>query len=186
MLLHVRQAVRGLLGTPRRVETAMASGHRTRWAPTVACVGAVVLAAAGATSRGTRGAPTVDPVPAPSLADTLVSLERASWRAWQERDTAFFRSFLSDDHVEVGASGVTGKAGVLSSVAASACVVRSYAVGRFQMTRLDSATTLLTYHAAQETTCAGHPVPSPAWAASLYMLRDGRWMNVVYQQSATR
>jgi hypothetical protein len=37
-----------------------------------------------------------------ALKDSLVALEKESWRAWQHRDGAFFQKFLSDDHVEVG------------------------------------------------------------------------------------
>ena len=49
--------------------------------------------------------------PAPdALKDTLVTLEKQSWEAWQKRDGAFFEHFLSDDHVEVGFGGITGAA----------------------------------------------------------------------------
>jgi hypothetical protein len=39
--------------------------------------------------------------------------------------------------------------------------------------------------AAQDTTCKGIAVPSPVWATSLYIRRDGRWFNVLYQQTPT-
>jgi hypothetical protein len=130
-----------------------------------------------------------DPVPAPvqgdALMDTLVDLEKRSWEAWQRRDGTFFESFLSDDHVEIGGLGIDNKAGVVAGVNSPACVVNHYQVDHFAMTRLNQTTALLTYHAAQETTCGGQPVPSPAWAGSLYLRRGDRWVNVVYQQSAS-
>jgi hypothetical protein len=118
-----------------------------------------------------------------TLADTLEALERASWRAWQARDGAFFEHFLADDHMEVGFFGPGTKASVVAGVASPACVVASYGVGQFTLTRFDPHTAALTYHAAQHTLCNGHPVPSPVWATSLYVQRDGRWLNALYQQT---
>ncbi len=118
-----------------------------------------------------------------ALKDTLVNLEKQSWQAWQRRDGAFFQAFLSDDHVEVGFHGVTRKAAVVAGVASRACVVHSFAIDTFELTRLNPTTVLLTYHAAQQTLCNGHAVPSPVWASSLYVRRGGRWLNAMYQQS---
>jgi hypothetical protein len=126
------------------------------------------------------------PGPTPTgrtLADTLEALERASWAAWKARDSAFFRRFLSEDHVEVGFFGRGTKAAVLAGVASPACVVTSYEVDQFTVTRFDAHTAALTYHAAQHTLCNGHPVPSPVWATSLYVQRGGHWLNALYQQT---
>jgi Domain of unknown function (DUF4440)/WD40-like Beta Propeller Repeat len=118
-----------------------------------------------------------------ALADSLIALERRSWEAWKTRDSAFFRGFLSDDHVEVGFGGVEGKATVVAGVGSPLCVVTSYEVRDFAFHRLGPTVALLTYHAAQQTTCGGRPVPSPVWVSSLYVLRDGRWLNAAYQQT---
>src|SRR5438067_5907029 len=91
-----------------------------------------------------------------ALKETLIKLEKQSWAAWQKRDGQFFQTFLSDDHVEVGSSGLTNKAQVVAFVGSPVCVVKSYTVDRFELTAFDAHTALLTYHAAQETTCGGH------------------------------
>lgn len=118
-----------------------------------------------------------------ALKDTLVSLERQSWEAWQQRDGAFFQAFLADDHVEVGFRGVTRKAAVVAGVASPTCVVHAFTIDSFELTRLNPATALLTYRAAQRTLCNGHAVPSPVWASSLYVRRADRWLNALYQQT---
>jgi hypothetical protein len=127
---------------------------------------------------GATVAPTRD-----ALADSLIHLERQSWEAWRRRDGAFFQRFLSDDHVEVGFGGVNGKATVVAGVASPSCTVTDYALDSFGLTRFDSTTALLTYHASQHTTCNGRAVPSPVWVGSLYVRRGGVWVNAVYQQS---
>jgi hypothetical protein len=49
----------------------------------------------------------------------------------------------------------------------------------------DANAALLTYHAAQDTTCGGKVVPSPVWASSLYIKRGDKWFNAAYQQTPT-
>jgi Domain of unknown function (DUF4440) len=120
-----------------------------------------------------------------SLKDHLVARERQSWEAWKARDGKFFQEFLSDDHVEVGFNGRTNKASVVAGVASPLCVVKSYAVDRFELTAFDANTALLTYHAEQDTTCGGRLVPSPVWVSSLYVRGDGKWLNAAYQQTQT-
>ena len=51
-----------------------------------------------------------------SLEAELITIERASWVAWQTHDGKFFQNFLSDDHVEVGAGGIATKAQVVGYV----------------------------------------------------------------------
>lgn len=121
-----------------------------------------------------------------ALEETLVNLEKQSWEAWQKRDGKFFQEFLSDDHVEVGFNGITNKATIVGFVGSPVCVVKSYTVDNFKLTVLDADTALLTYHAAQDTTCGGGTVPSPVWVSSLYVKRGKRWLNALYQQTQTR
>jgi hypothetical protein len=145
-------------------------------------VAAAVLALAAphaATARAPLSSSLVDD----SLAVTLTTLERQSWVAWQHHDGDFFRSFLSDDHVEVGTSGIATKSQVVGYVASGVCVVASYAVDHFHTTRFDDNTALLTYRAEQHTTCGKAVVPSPTWVSSLFVRRGGRWMNALYQHT---
>lgn len=120
-----------------------------------------------------------------ALKETLVNLEKQSWVAWKGHDGKFFQGFFSDDHIEVGFGGLTNKATVVASVASPICVVKSYALDKFVLTVFDTNTALLNYHAKQDTTCNGKAVPSPVWVSSLYVRREGHWLNVLYQQTQT-
>ena len=117
-----------------------------------------------------------------ALKEELVGLEKKSWEAWKARDGKFFQDFLSEDHVELGAYGVSHKAEIVKFVGSPACTVKSYDVSDFACTLLNKETALLTYRAAQDTFCTKQ-VPSPCWVSSLYVKRDGRWQNAVYQQT---
>jgi hypothetical protein len=111
-------------------------------------------------------------------------LEAASWVAWKSRDGEFFERFLSDDHVEVHAYGISGKKAVVEGVRSPACEVRSYSLGPLSLTHVSVDVILVTYKAEQDSSCGGRKVPSPVWATSLYSRRDGRWVNVMYQHTA--
>lgn len=126
---------------------------------------------------------TTAPSPDP-LESQLTTLEKQSWVAWKARDGQFFQDFLSDDHVEVGNTGIATKQQVVAFVGSPICVVASYTVDHFRLTRFDDHTALLTYRAEQDTRCNGAPVPSPTWVSSLYVLRHGKWQNALYQHSS--
>ncbi len=119
------------------------------------------------------------------LKNDLVRLEKQSWDAWKARDGKFYQGFLSDDHVEVGGSGVDAKPAIVAFVGSPVCVIKSYAVDQFSFTLFNNDTALLTYHAQQDGTCGGKPIPSPAWVSSLYVRRNGHWQNALYQQTPT-
>jgi hypothetical protein len=118
-----------------------------------------------------------------SLETQLTAMEKHSWEAWQKRDGKFYENFLSDDHVEVGGSGLSTKKEVAQFVGSPACVVKNYALSDFKLTQFNAETALLTYHAEQDTTCHGHIVSSPVWVSSLYVKRKGKWQNALYQQT---
>ncbi|MDQ6769590.1 MAG: amidohydrolase family protein [Gemmatimonadota bacterium] len=133
--------------------------------------------------RSMRRAEGALPRPVAAFDDSIIALEKQSWVAWQKRDGRFFQGFLSDDHLEVGPGGVVGKTSVVASVASPGYVVASYTVDHFVVTRIEEKVAVLTYRADQQTRCGTFVVPSPAWATSVYVLRDGRWVNAVYQQT---
>ena len=119
-----------------------------------------------------------------ALKETLVKLEKKSWEAWKNRDGKFYQNFLSEDHVELGTAGPFSKTSVVSFAGSRVCEVKSYSIDHFELATFDANTALLTYHAAQATTCSGKAIPSPDWVSSLYVKRDGRWLNALYQQTA--
>ena len=118
----------------------------------------------------------------PADEQAIRDLEAKSWVAWKDHDAAFFEHFLSADHVEVHGYGVAGKKAVVDGVRAG-CVVQSYALGPMTLKAVAADSVLVTYRAEQDTACSQAKVPSPVWATSLYVRRDRRWVNVLYQHT---
>jgi hypothetical protein len=145
-------------------------GDQTMRIPALALLFAAALTPASASAATTE--------------QTLIALEKQSWAAWQNMDAEFWKSFLSDDHIEVsGFVGLTGKADVIRGIASKVCKVASYKVDHFQFRQIDPGTAVLIYRAEQDTSCGTVKVPSPVWATSLFQLRDGRWQNVLYEHT---
>src|SRR3954453_19023089 len=86
-----------------------------------------------------------DSVDQAALKEELVKLEKQSWEAWKNRDGKFFQNFLSDDHVEVGFSGISEKRDTVGFVAIPVCTVKSYQLHNFEMKLLNQNPALVTY-----------------------------------------
>ena len=121
--------------------------------------------------------------PQDTLQQRLIATEKRSWEAWKNMDAGFFRLFLSEDHMDVGGYGVLSKTEVLKSIEQKVCAVSSYEVSDFRFARLSGDTAVLTYRAKQDTKCGGNAVPSPVRVTSVYVRRNGKWLNAVFQQS---
>jgi hypothetical protein len=147
----------------------------------------VVAAAIAAGLHGPAAAEPASPLETDAqVKQQLIAMENQSWVAWKGHDGKFFNSFLSDDHVELSPFGATSKESVVKGVASGGCTVKDYSIGQFGFVRLSDDAAVLTYHAAQTTTCGSVTVPSPVWATSVYAKRNGRWMNVVYEHTPAK
>ena len=118
------------------------------------------------------------------LEHQIIQLEKDSWAAWQNHDTAFWEAYLSDDHVEVHAAPrLADKRQVVTHIGSKDCIVSNYELSDFTFRHLGPDTALLVYRAAQDTKCGKYQVPSPVWATSMFQRRDGRWFNTFYSHT---
>jgi hypothetical protein len=118
-----------------------------------------------------------------AIKNKLIELEKQSWEAWKNQDSSFFVHFLSNDHIEMGSYGAATKEQVVHGIASHACAVTSYKVVEFKLKMLSENLAVIIYHAEQNTQCMNTPVPSPVWVSSLYIRRNDKWENVLYQQT---
>lgn len=116
----------------------------------------------------------------------LTDLENKSWEAWKARDGSYFQTFAAPDHLDVGPGGAIGRAEVVAGVSSHACVVGSYSLEPMKFVRIAPDTAMLVYRANQDTSCNGKPIPTPSWITSVYVNRDGRWQNVLFEDIPAR
>ena len=118
-----------------------------------------------------------------SVKQQLIMLEKQSWEAWKNQDSSFFMQFLSEDHIEMGTYGPVTKQQVVHGVASRICNVASYKTDHYEVKILSAGIAVVTYRAEQQTKCMNTAVPSPVWVSSLYIKRNNKWENVLYQQT---
>lgn len=123
---------------------------------------------------------------AATLEDSLIAMERQSWVAWKNQDAVYFRDFLSDDHLDMGPNGPITKGLVIGFLEKAGCKVESFAVDSFKFQRLSDDAAMLTYRATQNTMCGAAKVPSPTWSSAIFVKREGRWVQALFQQTTAR
>ena len=118
-----------------------------------------------------------------AVRDQLISMEKQSWVAWQGHDGKFFDQYLADDHVEAEPGGFSNKKDVVNGVASGICKVETYSLGEIKFTRISEDAAILNYQAEQKTNCGPAQVPTPALVSSVFVRRNGRWLNILFQQT---
>jgi hypothetical protein len=121
-----------------------------------------------------------------SIKETLIALEKQAWEAWKNKDGKFYQSFLSEDTVAVGRTGVDKKAAIIRDISGSNCEIRGYSLDNYDLVMVDKNTAILTFNATQDYTCEGEAGPTPIWASSVYVKRKGKWLNVFHQETPAR
>lgn len=123
----------------------------------------------------------------PALADhhegsQLIESEKGAWEAWKNGNAEYFETHVADDSVMILGDGhVLSKAEIVGQI--GSCEVAGYELSNFRTHSLGAEVRILTYEAEQEAVCEGVKVPSSLTVSSTWALRDGKWLNVHYQET---
>lgn len=151
----------------------MHSAKVSNWVRAIALVGCIGSTAAGSAS------------PLSSVESTIVRLEKDSWKAWQDKDVAFWQRHLSSDHFEMDGPGPPqDKNFVVKAIRERTCTIPTYKLDQFTFRQFDRDTAALIYHASQEIVCGDRHIEDTGWVTSIYELRHGRWENVLFEHMA--
>jgi hypothetical protein len=115
-----------------------------------------------------------------TLLDSLLAIERGFFQGWKDKQMQPFENNIAPDAVAWGEYGPLDRASFLTAQksAEKNCDVRSFALRDPRMVRVNSDVALLLYTADQDAVCGGAPAPTPVTCSSLYVRRDGRWINI--------
>jgi uncharacterized protein (TIGR02246 family) len=115
----------------------------------------------------------------------LTSTEKQLWEAWKNKDGEPFKQSLTDDSVMIDQTGIVqGKDKAIDNLTKTPCEVKSYSLGDIRVSWVDKDTALLTYKAESDATCGGQKVPSPVYASSIWVKKDGKWLTPFHQETA--
>jgi len=120
---------------------------------------------------------------APPTVDDISAKEKAAWDGFKRKDEAAFKKYLLPDYFGVTAGGVSDTAQSLTGMKDTE--LSDVTLADWKLTTIDKDAVLLTYTATNEkATYKGKPVPSgPYYEASVYLNRNGEWLNIYYQET---
>jgi hypothetical protein len=113
--------------------------------------------------------------------DIAVRLERQVWEAIKAKDYRTYVRLLAQDFVDVEPVGIIVKSEEEKGIVQ--LTVDDYKWEGLRILHLSPHVTLLVYKATQKANFGGQPVPSPTWVSSLWIKRDGRWLNAFVQET---
>ena len=111
----------------------------------------------------------------------IIALEKAGWEAWKNKDVSWFQNNLSADALHVDGAGVTNKSQSIKAVAD--CEVKSVSLDNFKFLMLDKNSALITFTGTQDGVCSGKTIPTTVYPTSVYVKRDGKWLNALYTET---
>ncbi len=115
----------------------------------------------------------------------LTALERASWEAALKDDKDFFRTYMAPEFKGLFADGtVAGREDFLRNMDDFHLV--KYSMGDVSLLRINEHAVMVLYRAGFEGVHKGKKLSqSGVESSSLYVRRDGKWLEIFYQETAT-
>ena len=116
------------------------------------------------------------------LLSALTDLELGFWDAHVADDRTYFEANLSDDAIMISSEGVTvGKAAVIDLT--FSCDAEDFELEDWALHPVSDDVAIVTFEAEYTLTCDGARVGFEVVVSSTYALRNGRWLNVSYQET---
>ena len=140
------------------------------------------IAAASPAMGDALAAPTLAPAAAnDTVGQRLIAEERASWDLAIKRNAAAYTDFHAPDFFTVTGTGVVDR--VRSETSAMDANVRfdQCELSGFDVRFVAENAALVTYHVKTAGLDHGKSFQVDSYASSLWMKRDGKWLNVFYQ-----
>ena len=138
---------------------------------------------AGANNANTSNTNTAKPTAAAPTKEALMTMEKAGWEAWKNRDAKWTEENASDKYVGLGTSGRMDKAAAVKSYTTQKCEIKSYTLSDDQMQMVGPDVAVLTFKGAQDYTCDGKKGPANVQSASIYIREGDKWKALFYAET---
>ena len=139
--------------------------------------------AANNSNAANANANTAKPVAAAPTKEALMTMEKAGWEAWKNRDAKWTQDNMSDKGVNLGTAGRMDKAAAVKSYTDQKCEIKSYALSDEQMQMVGPDVAVLTFKGAQDATCDGKKSPANVNSASIYVREGDKWKAAFYAET---
>jgi len=128
----------------------------------------------------------------PALAEDaengVIAKEKSLWVAWTNHDGAAFQNALTPDSVQVitGMGEVKGRDAIVKAMSDGNCTLRSFDLKDMGARRLAPDIIILSYSATQDGACGQEALPKSIRATAIYVRRNGKWLEHLYQETPTK
>lgn len=134
-------------------------------------------------SNANANANAAKPVAAAPTKDALMTMEKAAWEAWKNRDGKWTQENASDKYVGFATAGRMDKAASIKSYTDQKCEIKNYTLTDDQMQVVGPDVAILTFRGAQDYTCDGKKGAADVHAASMYVREGDKWKAVFYGET---
>jgi len=111
----------------------------------------------------------------------VMELERKTWELAKTKDKTAAASLMADDFIDVGEGGIVNRSKVLDAFGQATISV--YSLDQMQAAALAPTVVAVTYKATAQGSAQGRPLPSPVYISSVWVSRNGHWLNVLYHDT---
>lgn len=115
--------------------------------------------------------------------ENLMTMEKAGWEAWKNRDVKWSEDNYSDKVMNISATGRVDKAAAIKAFTEQKCEIKSYSLSDDQLQMVGPDVAVLTFRAAQDYVCDGKKGPSAVQSASVYVREGEKWKAAFYGET---
>jgi len=137
---------------------------------------------ANAGNAGNSNANAAKPVAAAPSKETLMTMEKAAWEAWKNRDAKWMTENASDKYVGFSAGTRVDKAASIKSYEQK-CEIKNYTLSEDHLQMVGPDVAVLTFRGAQDYTCDGKKGPAEVHASSFYVREGDKWKAAFYAET---
>jgi hypothetical protein len=133
---------------------------------------------------GSRAVAAQAPPDRAAIEKTLMNNEIRINEAFARRDVAFIKTLIDDDGMGVDMMGASSVAEFLMQLPTMDFKISDVKLADFKYLWLEANTVVMMYTWTGKGTVMGQPVPSPAYASTVWHRRPAGWRAVFHQETA--
>lgn len=111
----------------------------------------------------------------------LIAREQSSWDLAVKKEAAAYKALHAQDFITVSADGVMNRGRSEASALDAGVSFDHYALSGLHVTWMHKSVALITYRVVVSGTDHGKKFDADAYASSIWVKRQGQWLNVFYQ-----
>ena len=115
--------------------------------------------------------------------DEMMTLERAAFDAWKNKNAGHWDGFLASNFTGYGQAGRLDKATAIKEYAGADCDVKSVTLTDDRMTQLAPDVAAVSYKVNTDGTCGGQKIPAEQWGGGIYVRQNGKWQGAFHAQA---